>query len=60
MLRVGKHQGRLDKAEAHVLKPTLQEFTPGVPGARPQLRLSSIRRPQKQLQIKVSQFVSSS
>ena len=52
--RISKHQGRLDKTKAHVLKATLQEFTPGVPGARPQLRLSGIRRFKKQLQIKVS------
>jgi hypothetical protein len=54
MLRIRKHQGRLDKTKAHVLKQTLPEFTTGVSGARPQLRLSSIRSFKKQLPIKVS------
>jgi hypothetical protein len=54
MLRVSKHQGRFYETETHVLTPTLQKFTPGIPGVHAQLRLSSIRRLERQLQIKVS------
>jgi hypothetical protein len=60
MLRISEHQRRFYETEAHVLTPTLQEFTPGIPGVHTQLRLSSIRRLERQLQIKVSSLARSS